>query len=1245
MKTCDDVRLLYQEASCCDGNPDGLVDLGVASDCKWEEHQIKTTLPEHVLNRPGTSHTLEDGRTIYLQSLIGLDNAPHGLVVAWDWTQPNSLLWVSNVTSKLLVDIPYFQLESQEYYYWSHSNSQTPYVWNNTVYTMSSNFPFSQQWVASLDLYTGRVLKVSASWKPDAFLATRSAAHVIESVSGEATLVLPAVTLNYQIVNSPWDETAPPIYALTQDLSDKRYMHSYGIETNEMVAMMQGMQAAPKVELQDTGCGILLGLDPVTLERKWTRQTCAQAFKVGDTIGPDAFAPGTEYHVVEVPIKAGYVFSTTPHSTTVFKQSMWHTRELKYVDVEITEGFVWPANGTKVATVNDGEVDVTHLRKWIIKHLKLGYTFPHTEEGAIEAAWMSEAGGSFWRSNAINIPYKGETVAVFTSGNGVNVPEATSNLYREHCETMPNSLERFVWAGPYFESAKEHFVDQVKCRLNVWKTMTSERERRNYNNAQIGVYANGTVAFVAKDEAYDAWSGGMDPGKTVAGNADGSWPRIRDSIDCDPIPAHYFEDGSVPYLIWGSKCGIRHKFNLNTLTSEIITMEGWPGRTGGNHFSDVMVQKPGRDPILVSIYENHQSANQIELGSARWTEWTNLTISREPPRKTWTVRGNQTFNSLPDWEGFKGKYMVGVDPKTLERKWVTEIPYPTYGDTTFLQAKSDALGVVPIRMADDITRVVDAYSGTVVYEQNSGVGSYAGWVNVNSHLFVSTFGRFNQYSYNVNTSSSLHLLHYKCDGDDALGAIHQKMERRLSPTPVDRLSKIFHKVMERSPTTSEYANVLSSWIGLPVTMARAAIVDRAGYAAERLNLDRHIDLTGKTYLMVGASTGQGFQTGLVLASMGATVHLLARTESVYLMSVLSAMSDVKDAASYPFYSGMRNVPEETINRMHFHAADVRDYQSYKAAVLATRTNGTFDGVLISAGSFKVLNDEDKEYANQMGFSSSLQEEITSFPSRYQGASLDSQYPVQVASTRFTAILLKEGVLKAKAMTIIASTASIFEMLLGLNVVTTFGYVPYTFAKAEQAESAPLYLREQGVENIRVVEPGGVFTGINLAYQMTKLLDLANASLVPDACKHHHFTTETAQYALGVWDTLPALFGAFDANLKPWMRDHAKSFSEDGCVAYFDNFGVASILSGNGMTTEIELALQIVRGFVYPAVGKTVHWRDGAEFVDKSPEDAVSAYEDQKDPIAKAVLAADMGKERFLGMNAHSSDRKQELFKN
>ena len=94
--------------------------------------------------------------------------------------------------------------------------------------------------------------------------------------------------------------------------------------------------------------------------------------------------------------------------------------------------------------------------------------------------------------------------------------------------------------------------------------------------------------------------------------------------------------------------------------------------------------------------------------------------------------------------------------------------------------------------------------------------------------------------------------------------------------------------------------------------------------------------------------------------------------------------------------------------------------------------------------------------------------------------------------------------------------------------------------------------------------------------------------------------------------------------------------------YFDNFGVASILSGNGMTTEIELALQIVRGFVYPAVGKTVHWRDGAEFVDKSPEDAVSKKEDQKDPIAKAVLAADMGR-RFL--NAHSSDRKQELFKN
>ena len=130
----------------------------------------------------------------------------------------------------------------------------------------------------------------------------------------------------------------------------------------------------------------------------------------------------------------------------------------------------------------------------------------------------------------------------------------------------------------------------------------------------------------------------------------------------------------------------------------------------------------------------------------------------------------------------------------------------------------------------------------------------------------------------------------------------------------------------------------------------------------------------------------------------------------------------------------------------------------------------------------------------------------------------------MASTRFTAILLKEGVLKAKAMTIIASTASIFQMLLGLNVVTTFGYVPYTFAKAEQAESAPLYLREQGVENIRVVEPGGVFIGINLAYQMTKLLDLANASRRPDAGKHHHFTTETAQYALGVWDTLPALFG-------------------------------------------------------------------------------------------------------------------------
>ena len=89
-------------------------------------------------------------------------------------------------------------------------------------------------------------------------------------------------------------------------------------------------------------------------------------------------------------------------------------------------------------------------------------------------------------------------------------------------------------------------------------------------------------------------------------------------------------------------------------------------------------------------------------------------------------------------------------------------------------------------------------------------------------------------------------------------------------------------------------------------MARAAIVDRAGYAAERLNLDRHIDLTGKTYLMVERARA-GLQTGLVWRHGGDRTPLVA-DESVYLMSVLSAMSDVKDAASYPFYSGMRNVP-------------------------------------------------------------------------------------------------------------------------------------------------------------------------------------------------------------------------------------------------------------------------------------------------------------------------------------------------
>ena len=237
-----------------------------------------------------------------------------------------------------------------------------------------------------------------------------------------------------------------------------------------------------------------------------------------DTIGPDAFAPGTEYHLQRCPSRQGTCsprLRTRPPSSS----SRCGTK-LKYVDVEITEGFVWPANGTKVATVDDGEVDVTHLRKWIIKHLKLGYTFPHRGR-AIEAAWMSEAEGpSGDRTPSTSV--QGETVAVFTSGNGVNVPRRRATSTESTARRCP-TRQGFVWAGPY-RSAKEH-VDQVKCRLNVWKTMTSG-ERRNYNNAQIGVYANGTVAFVAKDEAYDAWSEGWIRARQLPATRTGR-PRIR----------------------------------------------------------------------------------------------------------------------------------------------------------------------------------------------------------------------------------------------------------------------------------------------------------------------------------------------------------------------------------------------------------------------------------------------------------------------------------------------------------------------------------------------------------------------------------------------------------------------------------------------------------------------------------------------------------------------------------------------
>ena len=142
-------------------------------------------------------------------------------------------------------------------------------------------------------------------------------------------------------------------------------------------------------------------------------------------------------------------------------------------------------------------------------------------------------------------------------------------------------------------------------------------------------------------------------------------------------------------------------------------------------------------------------------------------------------------------------------------------------------------------------------------------------------------------------------------------------------------------------------------------------------------IDDSADLSGKSVVIIGASSGQGFETALLLASKGAEVYCCARTNVLYNINIeASKTKSREDALSInPIYMGSINFKNES--NINFTSVDIRNKSSVKIWInsIKSKIEKNLYAVLFFAG----------VYASQKSISDSyysLNDSVNHNPTRF-----------------------------------------------------------------------------------------------------------------------------------------------------------------------------------------------------------------------------------------------------------------------
>lgn len=140
----------------------------------------------------------------------------------------------------------------------------------------------------------------------------------------------------------------------------------------------------------------------------------------------------------------------------------------------------------------------------------------------------------------------------------------------------------------------------------------------------------------------------------------------------------------------------------------------------------------------------------------------------------------------------------------------------------------------------------------------------------------------------------------------------------------DMLYKSYGINLGRAPTVTEYNTkrtaLLSNDIG--GNDVEVELINSAEYDALRGFTKQGEDLSGKSFLCVGCSSGSGFWTSVRLARMGAKVYACARTQSVWDFNMAEATKNrnARNASSL----APQGQATATTARMHFQTCDTRN---------------------------------------------------------------------------------------------------------------------------------------------------------------------------------------------------------------------------------------------------------------------------------------------------------------------------------